>query len=167
MAGTPAPAPATSLYDWDLATAALAASQAVRHQLDAMLVQSRQSTQPPPVPTGRCSTEFIQSLPCDGRQQLTLMHESGCHAHLRQEHAYECALCCKLFVPLQGVLQHILPWHLGVSPVLWTAFPMGGREHVKLLSFMCQKGTASAVQSLARHQLGALQLQPGRALEDS
>lgn len=62
VAGTPTPAPATSLYDWDLATAALAASHAVQHQLDAMR-QSRQSMQPPPPPKGARSTE-IEKIHC-------------------------------------------------------------------------------------------------------
>lgn len=57
VAGTPAPSAATSLYDWDLATAALAASHAVKLQLDATLAQSRQSAQPPPPPKGERSTE--------------------------------------------------------------------------------------------------------------
>ena len=60
VAGTPAPSAATSLYDWDLATAALAASHAVKHQLDAMLAQSRQSAQPPPPPKGERSTEIAE-----------------------------------------------------------------------------------------------------------
>ncbi len=52
MAGTPEPAAATSLYDWDLATAALAASHAVKRQLDALLAQSRPAQQPSPQPKG-------------------------------------------------------------------------------------------------------------------
>ena len=48
VAGTPEPAAATSLYDWDLATAALAASHAVKRQLDASLAQSRPTQQPSP-----------------------------------------------------------------------------------------------------------------------
>ncbi len=52
VAGTPEPAAATSLYDWDLATAALAASHAVKRQLDASLAQSRLTQQPSPQPKG-------------------------------------------------------------------------------------------------------------------
>lgn len=133
VAGSPAPAAATSLYDWDLATAALAASHAVRHQLDAMLVQSRQSTQPPSVSTGGCSTESIQSLPCDARQRLTLVDASGRHAPLRQKHAYECALCWSEMCHCKGLATYPA-LAVDVSPVLRTAFPMGGREHVKALS---------------------------------
>ena len=52
VAGTPEPAAATALYDWDLATAALAASHAVKRQLDASLAQSRPAHQPSPQPKG-------------------------------------------------------------------------------------------------------------------
>ena len=52
VAGTSEPAAATSLYDWDLATAALAASHAVKRQLDAALAQIRLSQQPSPLPKG-------------------------------------------------------------------------------------------------------------------
>ena len=52
VTGTPEPAAATSLYDWDLATAALAASHAVKRQLDASQAHSRLSQQPLPQPKG-------------------------------------------------------------------------------------------------------------------
>ena len=47
VAGSPEPGAATGLYDWDLATAALAASHAVKRQLNATLTQRRNSQQPP------------------------------------------------------------------------------------------------------------------------
>jgi len=52
VTGTSEPAAATSLYDWDLATAALAASHAVQRQQDASLAHSRLSQQPSPQPKG-------------------------------------------------------------------------------------------------------------------
>ena len=62
MAGTPEPAAAISLYDWDLATAALAASHAVQRQLDASLAQSRLSQQPSPLPKGALVSDVSISI---------------------------------------------------------------------------------------------------------
>ncbi len=46
--GTPPPSPVAQLYDWDLATAALAAAHAVSRELRAAVVPAPSSFQPPP-----------------------------------------------------------------------------------------------------------------------
>ena len=70
IAGSPEPGAATGLYDWDLATAALAASHAVKRQLDATLAQRRNSQQPPVQQPGM--------LPCWGPHQhaYSVLHHS-------------------------------------------------------------------------------------------
>ena len=55
IARSPEPGAATALYDWDLATAALAALHAVKRQLDATLAQRGSSQQPPAQQPGRLS----------------------------------------------------------------------------------------------------------------
>ena len=65
IAGSPEPGAATGLYDWDLATAALAASHAVKRQLDATLAQRRNSQQLPVQQPGMlpCICQLTQCCP--------------------------------------------------------------------------------------------------------
>lgn len=71
VAGTSEPAAATALYDWDLATAALAASHAVKRQLAATLAQGRPSQQAPPQPKGELPLHINAQT---GRLMLCLPH---------------------------------------------------------------------------------------------
>ncbi|KAK9908560.1 hypothetical protein WJX75_009693 [Coccomyxa subellipsoidea] len=60
--GTPPPAPPAQLYDWDLATAALAAAHAVSRELKAAAFPPPPSFQPapqPPLPDGRAGSEDL------------------------------------------------------------------------------------------------------------
>lgn len=78
IAGSPEPGAATALYDWDLATAALAASHAVKRQLDATLAQRRDSQQPPAQQPGRllCTKSHQHAY-----LQLPLIPASYCSSH--------------------------------------------------------------------------------------